>query len=327
MIRRREFITLLGAAAAAWPVGAKAQARLVIGVLDSRARVAAIEDRLRALRQSLSDAGYEEGKNLAVEYRWGQNQLDRLPELARELVSVGVSVIVTSSHEAAFAAKTATASIPVVFIAAEDPVRLGLVTSLARPTSNLTGVNFLGNELTGKRLDLLRQLLPTANRVAILVSPASVTNTQITTRDAEAVAPAMGLHIQFVNADNIDQIDAVFASLERDRPDALYVDLLPFFSSRRVQIVQLASKLRLPAIYGQRQFAEAGGLISYGADISDAWRQAGTYAAHILKGVKVAELPVIQSSKFEFIINLATARALGLTVPPTFLARADEVIE
>ena len=276
MIRRREFITLLGAAGAAWPVGAKAQARLVIGVLDSRARVAAIEDRLRALRQSLSDAGYEEGKNLAVEYRWGQNQLDRLPELARELVSVGVSVIVTSSHEAAFAAKTATASIPVVFIAAEDPVRLGLVTSLARPTSNLTGVNFLGNELTGKRLDLLRQLLPTANRVAILVSPASVTNTQITTRDAEAVAPAMGLHIQFVNADNIDQIDAVFASLERDRPDALYVDLLPFFSSRRVQIVQLASKLRLPAIYGQRQFAEAGGLISYGADISDAWRQAGT---------------------------------------------------
>jgi putative ABC transport system substrate-binding protein len=289
--------------------------------------VAAIEDRLRALRQGLSDAGFQEGNNLVVEYRWGQNQLDRLPALAHELVSVGVSVIVTSSHEAAFAAKAATASIPVVFIAAEDPVQLGLVTSLARPTGNLTGINFLGNELTGKRLDLLCQLLPKATRVAILVSSTSVTNTQVTIRDAKAAAPALGLQIQIVDANSIDEIDAAFASLERDRPDALYVDLMPFFSSRRVQIVQLASKLRLPAIYGQRQFAEAGGLVTYGADISETWRQAGTYAARILKGAKVGELPVIQSSKFEFVINVATARALGLIIPPTLLARADEVIE
>jgi len=326
-MRRRELIAGLVGGIATWPFAARGQPRSAIGVLDSRARVAAIEDRLRALRQGLSDAGFQEGNNLVVEYRWGQNQLDRLPALAHELVSVGVSVIVTSSHEAAFAAKAATVSIPVVFIAAEDPVQLGLVTSLARPTGNLTGINFLGNELTGKRLDLLCQLLPKATRVAILVSSASVTNTQVTIRDAKAAAPALGLQIQIVDANSIDEIDAAFASLERDRPDALYVDLMPFFSSRRVQIVQLASKLGLPAIYGQRQFAEAGGLVSYGADISETWRQAGTYAARILKGAKVGELPVIQSSKFEFVINVATARALGLIIPPTLLARADEVIE
>jgi putative ABC transport system substrate-binding protein len=325
-VKRREFIVGLGIAGVLGPPGALGQDKKVIGLLDSRTPDA-LADRLNALRRGLSDAGYVEGRNLSVEYRWGDNKLDRLPGLAEDLVRFGVSAIVTSSHEAAFAAKAATTSIPIVFTTAVDPVRLGLVTSLPRPTGNLTGINFLNSELTAKRLDLLRQLLPNATRIAILVNPAFVTNTQTTKEDAGTAASALGLQLQFLHASTSGEIDAAFTSLPGHRPDAVFVDNLPFFSSRRIQIVHLASHHRVPAIYGQRQFAEAGGLVSYGADISDAWHQQGVYAGRILSGAKVAELPVVQASKFELVINAQTARILGITVPPTLLARADEVIE
>ena len=324
-MRRREFITLLGGAVA-WPLAARAQqpAMPVVGLLDQRSPDA-LADRLRGFRQGLKDAGFVEGQNAAIEYRWAENQLDRLPELAADLVRRQVAVIVAPAGLApALAAKAATKTIPIVFVIADDPVRLGLVASLARPGGNLTGINFLSGELTAKRLELLRELMPSATRVAVLVNPANAENPE---REVETAARSIGLQIQTLNASTIREINAAFATFVRERPDAVFVGLDPFFNSRRIQLVQLAARYAIPASYPARDFAEAGGLMSYGADIADAWRQAGSYAGRILKGAKAADLPVVQSSKFELVFNVQTAKALGLDVPPLLQHRADEVIE
>jgi len=326
-MKRRQFITLLGGAAATWPLAARAQqpAMPVIGLLDPRTPDA-MADRLRAFRLGLKDVGYVEGENVTIIYRFAEDQHDRLPELAAELVRRRVTVIAASATPAAIAAKPATTTIPIAFITAEDPVRLGLVASLARPGGNLTGINFLGAELTAKRLDLLRELLPRAARVAVLVSPADATNTASTLRDVEAAARALGLQVEVLNADTSREINAAFENIGRDRPDALLVGATPSFTSRRIQVVQLAAFHRLPAVYPTRDFVEVGGLMSYGANLGDFYRQLGIYAGRILKGAKPADLPVVQSSKFELVINAETARMLGLAVP-MLLARADEVIE
>ena len=282
---------------------------------------------MRAFRRGLKDSGYVEGENVAIEYRSAEGQNDRLPELAADLVRRQVSVLVAFSPVGAFAAKTATATIPIVFGVNEDPVRLGLVASLARPGGNATGVNFFTAEVGAKRLDLLRELVPGAARVAVLVNPANATSTESTLRDATAAARAIGLEIQILNASTSREINAAFANFARERPHALFVAGDAFFSSRRIQLVNLASRHEIPAAYSQREFADVGGLMSYGANLADAYRQVGTYVGRILKGAKPADLPVVQASKFELVINAETARMLGLTVPPTLLARADEVIE
>jgi putative ABC transport system substrate-binding protein len=328
-MRRRAFIALLGGTAAAWPLAARAQQPTVpaIGLLDPRSPDS-MTDRLRGFRQGLKDTGYVEGENVTIVYGWADNQPERLPALAADLVRRRVAVIVTTGSIAAhFAAKTATATIPIVFSTAQDPVQLGLVASLARPDGNLTGINFFNGELLAKRLELLRELVPSAARVAVLVNPASTASTQATLRDVEPAARALGLQIQVLNAGTSREIDAAFAMFVRERPDALFVAQEAFFASRRVQLVNLASRHAIPASYGDREFAEAGGLMSYGSDTTDSYRQAGAYAGRILKGAKPADLPVVQSSKFELVINAQAARTLGLTVPPTLLARADEVIE
>jgi putative tryptophan/tyrosine transport system substrate-binding protein len=324
-VKRREFIVALGGAAA-WPFVARAQqpAMPVIGFLHPTSDNFA--DRLRAFRQGLKDTGYVEGENVAIVYRWAEDQLDRLPELAAELVRRQV-VVITAIGVAAFAAKAATTTIPIVFTVNQDPVKLGLVASLARPSGNATGINSFGAELPTKRLELLRELLPGAARVAVLVNPANATTTESTLRDVEAAARAMGLQIQVFNASTSREIDAAFAAFARERPDALFVDPEPFFTERRVQLVNLASRHAIPTTYGWREAAEIGGLMSYGASLTDAYRQVGVYTGRILKGAKPAELPVVQMSKFELVINHQTARMLGLAVPPELLARADEVTE
>jgi len=329
MMKRRAFITLLGGAAAAWPLAARAQqgAMPVIGVLHS-ASPEISADRLRVFRQGLKAAGYVEGENVAIEYRWAENQLGRLPELAIDLVRRRVGVIAAlGSNLSALAAKEAATTIPVVFIVSEDPVRLGLVTSLARPGGNLTGINFLNAELAAKRLELLHELVPTAVRVAVLVNPTTATTTEITLRDLESAAQGIGLQIQVVRARTSREINEAFATFVSERPDALFVAQDGLFSSRRIHLVHLATRYAIPAAYGSRDFAEAGGLMSYGANIVEAYRQVGVYTGRILKGAKAADLPVVQSSKLELVINAETARTLGLDVPPTLLARADEVIE
>ena len=324
---RRDFITLLGGAAVAWPLAARAQqpAMPVIGFLHSSSPE---PYRLRAFRQGLKDAGFIEGENVAIEYRWADSQIDRLPALAAELVQRRVAVIAASGGTPSIlAAKAATTTIPIVFALAEDPVRLGLVASLARPSGNLTGINFFGTELAAKRLELLRELVPGAIRIAVLVDPTNATNTETTVRGVEAAARAKGLQIQVLNASNSREVDATFATLASERPDALLVGSTAFLADRRVQLAQLAARHAVPAIYVDRQFAEVGGLMSYGASLGDAFRQVGVYSGRILKGAKPADLPVLQSTKFELVINAPTARMLGLTVPPTLLATADEVIE
>jgi putative ABC transport system substrate-binding protein len=326
-IRRREFITLLGGAAATWPLAARAQPAMpVIGYLDTRSPDA-VADRLRAFRQGLKDTGYVERENVGIEYRWAEGQYDRLPELAAELVRRPVTAIVATSTSSALAAKAVTTTIPVVFLVAEDPVRLGLVASLARPGGNLTGINFFASELAAKRLELLRELVPGATRITVLVNPANTMTTEAALRDAVPAARAIGLQTRVLNASTSLEIDAAFASIVRERLDALFVAVDPFLISRRAQLVNLASRHAIPATFPSREFTEIGGLMSYGANIPEAYHQVGVHAARILKGAKPADLPVEQSSKFELVINSSTARMLGLTVPTTLLASADEVIE
>src|SRR5262245_34904717 len=283
--------------------------------------------RLGAFRQGLKDAGFIEGENLVIEYRWADDQYDRLPALATELMRRQVAVIAAIGGIAsAFAAKAATTTIPVVFLAGEDPVKLGLVASLARPGGNLTGINVFSSELHAKRLELLRELVPGAVRVAVLVNPAQP-NAEIILRDVGTAAHAMGLQIQVSTAGTIDEIDTAFATFARERPDALFVSAAPFLTDRRVQLALLAAIHRIPAIYPWRDFVESGGLMSYGASLTDGYRHVGVYTGRVLKGTKPADLPVVQSTKFEFVINASTARMLGLTVPDKLLVSADEVIE
>jgi putative ABC transport system substrate-binding protein len=299
----------------------------VIGLLDQRSpdELAA---RLRGFRQGLRDSGFVEGQNVAIEYRWAENKTERLPELAADLLRRQVAVIAaTSGTSPALAAKAAATTIPIVFIVSNDPVRLGLVASIARPDGNLTGINFFTGELAAKRLELLHELVPTATRVAVLIDPANPDYAETTVRDVEAAASAIRMQIQVVKASTIGEINAAFATFVRERPDALFVGHDPYFNNRRTQLVHLATRHAVPASYSARDFVEAGGLMSYGADIADAWRQAGSYVGRILKGAKPADLPVVQSSKFELVINSQTATMLGLTVPPQLLATADEVIE
>jgi putative ABC transport system substrate-binding protein len=327
-MKRRDFITLLGGAAATWPLAARAQqpAVPVIGFLHS-ATPDGFSDYLRALRQGIKESGYVEGESLAIEYRWAENDPDRLTVLAADLVRRQVKVIVTTGAPASMTAGKATTTIPTVFVVPEDPVRLGLVTSLSRPGGNMTGVNFFSAELAAKRLELLVELVPTAKRVAALLNPAEPTISAASLRDLEGAASAAALQIRIFNASTFAEIDTALAALASERPDALFVSSGPLFYSRRVQMTHLATRYAIPAIYSQRPFPEAGGLMSYGAGLIDAHRQAGVYVGRILKGAKPADLPVVQATKFELVINAHTARMLGLTVPPTLLARADEVIE
>jgi putative ABC transport system substrate-binding protein len=329
MMRRRDLITLLGGAAA-WPIAARAQQPQapVIGFLHSTSPDG-FTDRLRAFRQGLKETGYVEGENVTIEYRWAEGQMDRLPALATELVRRRVSVIAApGSANLALAAKAATTTIPVIFMAPGDPVRLGTVASLARPGGNLTGINFFNAELVAKRLDLLRELVPQATRVAVLVNPtADAANAEAVVRDVDAAARAKGMQTQIFHASNSREIDAAFASLVRGQPDAVFVSGDTVFNSRRVQLVHLATRHSVPATYGSRAYPDVGGLMSYGANILDAYREVGVYTGRVLKGTKPAELPVMQASKFEFVINHQTARLLGLTVPPSLIALADEVIE
>ncbi len=279
-------------------------------------------ERVRAFRQGLKDTGIVEGENVLIEYRWAENQIDRLPALAADLVRRQVAVIAAVGGAASvLAAKAATTTIPIVFNINEDPVRLGWVASLARPGGNLTGINFLSGELVAKRLELLHELVPAATRLAVLVSPVTATNTETTLRSVQSAARAIGLQVQVLNASTSREIDAAFATFARERPDILFVAGDPLFLSRRVQLVNLASRQAIPATYSTRDFIEAGGLIT------DIYRQVGIYAGRILKGAKPADLPVVQATKFELVINAQTARMLGLTIPDKLLALADEVIE
>jgi ABC-type uncharacterized transport system substrate-binding protein len=326
-MKRREFITLVGGAAA-WPLAAQAQqpAMPVIGFLHPTS-LEGFAENLRGFRRGLNEAGYVEGENVTFEFRWADGQLDRLPGLAADLVRRRVAVIAIASPPAAFAAKEASATIPIVFGMAQDPVKLGLVASLARPGSNLTGINFLLTELAAKRLELLREMVPAAKRFAVLVNPAQAINTESTLQEVQAGARAMGLQIRVLNVGTDREIDAAFTGFEHERPDALFVGSGTLFTGRRVQLTQWAAHHRMPASYAGREYVEAGGLMSYGSNTTDAYRQSGAYVGRILKGEKPADLPVVQSSKFELVINHQTARTLGLVVPATLLARADEVIE
>ena len=328
-MRRREFISLLGGGAvASWPLAARAQqpAMPVVGFL-SGALPGPYAPFAAAYHSGLKETGYVEGVNTAIEYRWAEGEVDRLPALAAELVRRRVAVIAaTGGMPSALAAKAATTTIPIVFLVGEDPVKVGLVASLPRPGGNAPGVNFLVVELASKQLGLLHELVPTAVRVGLLVNP-RIPQTELATRDVAAAASAIGLQIDVVEASESREIEAAFRTLVRNRADALVIGADPFFASRRLQLATLATRHAIPAIFNIREYAEAGGLMSYGTSLIETYRQVGIYTGKILKGAKPADLPVEQSSKFELIINLPTARALGLEVPPTLLARADEVIE
>ena len=328
-MKRREFITLLAGAAAAWPLAARAQqaAMPVVGFLHPSSPEN-YGSPMRAFRQGLKDAGFVEGENVTIEYRWADNQIDRLPALAAELVRRRVAVIAAGGGIVSpKVAKATTTTIPIVFTVGDDPVKQGLVASLARPGGNVTGINIFAIELESKRLELLRELVPGAVRIAVLVSPTNPAGAESTVRDVEAAARAMGLQIQVLEASNSREINAAFATFVRERPDALYVGGGPFFNTRRIQLAILAARHLVPMISTARAIAEVGGLMSCGSDVLDTIRQVGVYTGRILKGAKPADLPVVQASKFALVINLQTARAFGLDVPPTLLARADEVIE
>jgi putative tryptophan/tyrosine transport system substrate-binding protein len=326
-MRRRDFMAGLGSAAA-WPVAARAQQRAlpVVGFVHGSSEDSA-GVWLAAFRKGLGQAGYVEGRNVAVEYHWLDGHFDRAPALMADLVRRDVAVIVALSNTVAIASKAATATIPIVFGVAEDPVRLGLVASLARPGGNATGFNFFAQEANAKRLELLHNLLPRAVRVAVLVNPAEATNTETTLRNVQEAARPIGLETHVLNASTIAEIDAAFAILARERPDALFVGANGFFFSRSAQFVALAARDRIPAAYGDREFVAAGGLMSYGTGAAETSRQVGLYTGSILKGAKPTDLPVVQSVRFEFLINLQTARLLGIEVPPQLLAITDEVIE
>jgi putative ABC transport system substrate-binding protein len=324
-MRRRDFVTLLGSAAAAWPLAARAQqpAMPVIGFLGS----SALLDRMSAFHRGLKEEGFVEGDNVTILYRWAEGQPHRLPELAADLVQRRVAVVSSFGTLPAFAMKGATKTLPFVFGVSEDPVKLGLVASVARPGGNATGINFLSAELVAKRLELLRDFVPTAVRVGILVNPSNAATTETTMRETEAAARTMGLQIAVMRASTSADIGLAFATFARERPDALFVANDGFFIARRVQLANLCSRYAFPATFHTREITEVGGLMSYGANIADAYRQMGVYTGRILKGAKPADLPVVQSSKYELVINTETARMLGLTVPAPLLATADEVIE
>jgi putative ABC transport system substrate-binding protein len=329
-MRRRELSTLLGGAATAstvWPFAARAQQKAtpVIGMLGISTPSLAASN-VAGLRQGLSETGYVEGQNLTIEYVWAEGRFDRMPALAADLVGRKVDVIVAGADPAAHAAKNATSTIPIVFIAGSDPVGQGLVASLARPGGNLTGVSFLTAELHPKRFELLSELVPQAKVIALLVDP-NMSSTERVIRDVQEAARPNGVQLHILKASTESEIDAAFAALVQRQAGALVVSENPFFSYRREQIVALAAYLSVPAIYEWRQFATAGGLISYGASITALYRQVGIYTGRILKGAKPADLPVVQPTTFELVVNLKTAKALGLTIRPSILSRADEVIE
>jgi putative ABC transport system substrate-binding protein len=328
-MRRREFITLLGGAAA-WPLAARAQqpAMPVIGLLHAGSPETEPGSRIIAFRHGLNESGYVEGQNVTIEYRWAEGRYDRFSELVGDLIRRKVSVIVTgATTPASLVAKAATSTIPIVFGVGQDPVKLGLVASLARPGGNATGVNFFIAELAAKRLGLLREMVPGMARLAVLINPTNAANAESTMKDVDAAAPALRLQIKLFKASTSREIDAVFADIAREHIDALFVAPDPFFNSRRVHLAVLAARRAIPATYAGRDYAEAGGLMSYGSDISDTHRQLGIYTGRILKGAKPADLPVVQTSKLELVINVQTARTLDLDVPAMLLARADEVIE
>jgi putative tryptophan/tyrosine transport system substrate-binding protein len=326
-MKRREFISLLGGVAA-WPLTARAQQAMpVIGFLHS-ASAAAFAAALAAFRKGLSDAGYVEGQNVAIEYRWAEGQNDRLPTLAAELVRRRVAVIVTpGSTVATLAAKAATATIPIVFSVGTDPVKIGLVASFNRPGGNATGINDFGVGLGAKRLGLLHELLPRAARFGVLVNPDNPLVTESIVAELQTAAQAIGRQIEVVAARTNGDIDTAFATLVEKRADALLPSPDPLFVTRRVQLITLAVRHALPALYHRRELAEAGGLMSYGSDLPDQYRQAGVFVGRILKGEKPSEMPVQLPTRFEFVVNLQTAKTLGVTIPTTLLARADEVIE
>ena len=331
-MRRREFILALGGAAAPsllWPLAARAQQPTmpVIGFLHS-ASAAAFAAPLAALRKGLSEAGYVEGQNVAIDYRWADGQNDRLPALAAQLVRRRVAVIVTPGSTAAtLAAKAATATIPIVFVTGADPVKIGLVASLNRPGGNATGINDFGVEIGAKRLGLLHELLPGATRFGVVVNPDNPSITESFVTELQTAASAIGRQIEVVTASTNGDIDAAFATLVKKRADALLISPDALFVARRVQLITLAVRHALPALYHRRELAEAGGLMSYGSDLQDQYRQTAVYVGRILKGEKPAEMPVQLPTKFEFVINLQTAKTLGIEIPATLLARADEVIE
>ena len=326
-MRRRDFIKVVAGSVVTWPLATRAQQPTmpVIGFLNLSSPDAY---RLRAFHQGLKEVGFVEGENVTVEYRWADNQPDRLQTLAAELVRRQVTLIVAGGgFLSGLAAKKETLSIPVLFVAGDDPVKLGLVTSLAKPDGNLTGVNILVTEVVAKRLELLRELLPKAIHVGVLTDPANAETSESMLKSLDTAARRMGMQIHVFNATTIREIDAAFTAVANERPDALFVGVSPFLLERRVQLAQLAARHAIPAIYQEREHAEVGGLMSYGASIGDAYRQLGVYAGRVLKGAKPADLPVVQSSKLELVINHSTARMLGLTVPPTVFSIADEVIE
>jgi putative tryptophan/tyrosine transport system substrate-binding protein len=327
-MKRREFIMLLGSAVT-WPLSASAQrpAMPVIGIIHAGLPQNEPGSRMTAFRQGLNESGYVEGQNVTIEYRWAEGQQDRYSELVADLIRRKVSVIATGANTPASLVAAATSTIPIVFGVGQDPVKLGLVASLARPGGNATGVNFFIAELAAKRLGLLREMVPGMARAAVLVNPANAMSTESTVKDVQSAAQTLGLQIQIFKASTSREIDATFTNLVRERIDALFVGPDPFFNSRRVHLAVLATRCGIPATYAGRDYAEAGGLMSYGSDLADTYRQIGTYAGRILKGAKPADLPVVQTSKLELVINAQTARTLGLEVPPALLARADEVIE
>jgi len=329
MMKRRDFITLLCGAGVTWPLAARAQqpAVPVVGFLSSESPVL-FANALRIFRQGLSETGYVEGQNVAIEYRWAEGQNDRLPTLAADLVRRQVSVIAApATTPAALAAKAATATIPIVILTAGDPVALGLVASLDHPGGNITGAASLGGELAPKRMELLHELMPTATMMALLVNPTNPALAESTTREVQAAARTLGLKLHILRASAESDFDTVFATMLQLKATALEIAIDSFFTARREQLAELALRHRVPAIYQYRDFAAAGGVMSYGGSLTEGYRLVGLYTGRILKGEKPADLPIQQTTKVELIVNLKTAKALGLEVPPTLLARADEVIE